>query len=108
MSRVLRQQEGRLWMGSLTAHLLEAGDHGRLRFHPSCPVCRQERLYGTLSSEPVVSLRAQALLVGGALALSSSAPAIAVAQEPDRQFEGVAASEEPGGPELDDPGFDPG
>jgi hypothetical protein len=95
-------------MGSLTAHLLEAGDHGRLRFHPSCPVCRQERLFGTLSSEPVVPRRAQALLAGGVLALSASAPAASIAQEPDRQFEGVAAPEEPGGPELDDPAFDPG
>jgi nucleoid-associated protein YgaU len=95
-------------MGSLTAHLLETGDHGRLPFHPDCPVCRQERLYGTLSSEPVVPRRAQALLAGGVLALSASAPAVSVAQEPDRQFEGVAAPEEPGGPELDDPSFDPG
>jgi LysM domain len=95
-------------MGSLTPHLLEAGDHGGLRFHPSCPVCRRERLYGTLSSEPVVPRRAQALLAGGVLALSASAPAASIAQEPDLQFEGVAAPEEPGGPDLDDPAFDPG
>jgi LysM domain len=95
-------------MGSLTAHLLEPGDHGRLRFHPSCPVCRQERLYGTLSSEPVVSRRAQALLAGGVLAISSAAPAVAIGQEPDMQSEGVAAPEDPGVHELDDPSFDPG
>jgi hypothetical protein len=95
-------------MGSLTAHLREAGDHGRLRFHPSCPVCRRERVYGTLSSEPVVPRRAQALVAGGVLAFSASAPVVAAAQEPDRQFEGVVAPEEPGGPELDDPSFDPG
>jgi hypothetical protein len=95
-------------MGSLTAHLLEAGDHGRLPFHPSCPVCRRERLYGTLSSEPVVPRRAQALLAGGVLALSASAPVVAAAQEPDRQFEGAVAPEDPGGSELDDPSFDPG
>jgi hypothetical protein len=95
-------------MGSLTAHLVEAGDHGRLPFHPSCPVCRRERLYGTLSSEPVVPRRAQALLAGGVLALSASAPVVAAAQEADRQFEGAAAPEEPGGSELDDPSFDPG
>jgi LysM domain len=95
-------------MGSLTAHLREAGDHGHLRFHPSCPVCRQERLYGALSSEPVVSLRAQALLAGGVLALSASAPVVAAAQEPDRQVEGVAAPEQSGEAELDDPTFDPG
>jgi LysM domain len=95
-------------MGSLTAHLRETDDHGRLRFHPNCPVCRQERLYGTLSSEPIVSRRAQALLAGGVLAVSSSAPAVTIAQEPDRQSEGVAAPEALGGPELDDPSFDPG
>jgi hypothetical protein len=95
-------------MGSLTAHLLESGDHGRLRFHPSCPVCRQERLFGTLSSEPVVSRRAQALIAGGVLAVSTSAPTMALATEPDRQLEGVAAPDQPGGGELDDPGFDPG
>ena len=95
-------------MGSLTAHLRETGDHGGLRFHASCPVCRQERLSGTLSSEPVVSQRAQALLAGSVLAFSSAAPAAAVATGPDRQLEGVAAPDRPGGPELDDPGFDPG
>jgi LysM repeat protein len=95
-------------MGSLTAHLLEAGDHGRLPFHPSCPVCRRERLYGTLSSEPVIPRRAKALLAGGVLAFSASAPVVAAAQEPDRQFEGAVAPEEPGGSELDDPAFDPG
>ncbi len=95
-------------MGSLTAHLVESGDHGRLRFHPSCPVCRQERLFGTLSSEPVVSRRAQAVLAGGVLALSGAAPAAAVGREPDRQHEGIAAPDQPGGVELHDPGFDPG
>ena len=29
---------------SLSHHLLEPGDHGRLGFHPGCPVCRRERL----------------------------------------------------------------
>jgi LysM domain len=95
-------------MGSLTAHLLEAGDHGRLRFHPSCPVCRQERLFGTLSSEPVVSRRAQAVLAGGVLAVSSAAPGAALAVERPSQREGVAAPEEHFGGEFDDPEFDPG
>jgi nucleoid-associated protein YgaU len=95
-------------MGSLTAHLRETGDHGRLRFHPSCPVCRAERLSGALSSEPVVSRRAQALLAGGVLAFSAPASTAAGIPEPDQQLEGVAAPDQPGGQDLDDPGFDPG
>lgn len=95
-------------MGSLTTHLLQTGDHGGLPFHPSCPVCRQERLYGTLSTQPVVPVRARALLAGGVLAVSASAPAMSIAQEPDRQSEGVVAPGEAGGPELDDLSFDPG
>jgi outer membrane biosynthesis protein TonB len=95
-------------MVSLSEHLVEAGDHGRLGFHPSCPVCRRDRLFGTLSSEPVVPRRAQALLAGGVLAVSASVPGVSVAQEADHQGEGVAAPDQPGGGELDDPGFDPG
>jgi LysM domain len=95
-------------MASLTAHLVETGDHGRLGFHPSCPVCRRERLFGPLSSEPVVSRRAQAVLAGSVLAFSTSAPAAAFAREPDRRGEGVQVPEDPGAGELDDPGFDPG
>ena len=95
-------------MGSLTAHLLETGDHGRLGFHPSCPVCRHERLSGSLSSEPVISRRVQAALASGVLAFSAAAPAAAIAKDPDRQQEGVAAPEQPGSGDLDAPDFDPG
>jgi nucleoid-associated protein YgaU len=79
-----------------------------LGFHPSCPVCRWERLFGPLPSEPVVSRRAQAVLAGGVLAFSMSAPAVAIAYEPDRRGEGVEVPEDPGAGELHDPGFDPG
>jgi hypothetical protein len=103
-------------LGSLTAHLLEAGDHGRLGFHPSCPVCRKERLFGSLSSEPVFSRRVQAALATGVLAFSAAAPTAVIAAEPDRQQEGVAAPEQPSGGtpqqpgsgEADAPDFDPG
>jgi hypothetical protein len=95
-------------MASLTAHLLETGDHGRLGFHPSCPVCRQERLFGPLSSGPVVSRRTQAALASGVLALSTAAPGAAMGQEPDNQSEGTAAPEQPSAGEVDNPGFDPG
>jgi hypothetical protein len=95
-------------MGSLTPHLLEPGDHGRLPFHPSCPVCRRERLLGTLSQEPVVSRRTQAVVASGVLAFSAGAPGLAVAAVPDRQAEGIAAPEDLPGAEVDDPAFDPG
>jgi nucleoid-associated protein YgaU len=95
-------------MASLTAHLVETGDHGRLGFHPSCPVCRRERLFGALSSEPVVSRRAQAVFAGGVLAFSTAAPGAVLAKEPDRQREGLAAPDQPTGDAVDDPGFDPG
>jgi LysM domain len=109
-------------MGSLSAHLRQAGDHGRLRFHADCPVCREERLLGTLSSESVVSRRAQAALATGALAVSFAAPAAVSAQEPDSRQEGTVAPQEPGGAPQEPaggrqgdapagseaPGFDPG
>jgi LysM domain len=105
--------------------LLETGDHSRLGFHPSCPVCRQERLRGSLSSEPVISRRLQAALASGLLALSAVAPgAVAAPPEPDQQREGVAAPEappaapleqpvggapqQPGSGDVDAPDFDPG
>jgi hypothetical protein len=103
-------------MSSLTAHLLKAGDHGRLGFHPRCPVCRRERLFGRLSSEPVLSRRVQAALATGVLALSAAAPGALAASGPDRQREGAAAARQPPahgtehatGDAIDDPGFDPG
>jgi hypothetical protein len=95
-------------MGSLTAHLVETGDHGRLGFHPNCPVCRRERLFGALSSETVVSRRAQAALASGVLAFTTAAPGVALAQEPDVHQEGIAAPEQPSTGDLDSPSFDPG
>jgi hypothetical protein len=81
-------------MASLTAHLVESGDHGRLGFHASCPVCRQERLFGSLASDAIISRRAQAALASGVLALSAVGPPAALAQEPDQQVEGGSG---PGG-----------
>jgi nucleoid-associated protein YgaU len=103
-------------LGSLTAHLLETGDHSRLGFHPRCPVCRRQRLFGSLCSEPVIPRRLQAVLASGVLAFSAAAPGAAAAVPPDRQQEGVAAPERPGGGSsnqptgdgIDAPDFDPG
>jgi hypothetical protein len=94
-------------LGSLTAHLLEPGDHGRLGFHPRCPVCRKERVFDSLSSEPLVSRRVQAALATGVLALTVAAPGAAAAAVPDRQREGAAAPEQLRG-DIDAPDFDPG
>src|SRR4051794_35766272 len=54
-------------MTSLTKHLREEGDHGRLGFHPSCPVCCSDRLAGRLPGDAIVTARMQALLAAGAL-----------------------------------------
>jgi LysM domain len=96
-------------MASLSAHLRRAGDHGALRFHPECPVCRDERLAGTLPTDALVSRRTQALFAASVLALSSAPPTAALAQEPDQEQEGSAAPDQAvvSDPAAD-PDFDPG
>lgn len=96
-------------MQSLSAHLRESDDHGRLPFNPFCPVCREERLTGALVSEPVISRRARAALAASVLALSTAAPAAAIAGEPDQEQDGTAPPAQPGsGDPAQSPGFDPG
>jgi hypothetical protein len=70
-------------MASLTAHLRQPEEHGRLAFHPECPLCRRERLMGTLPAEGLVTRRTQAALVAGVLAASAAPPAAAFAQDAD-------------------------
>lgn len=78
-------------MRSLNAHLRDAETHDGLAFHPACPICRQTRLSGALSTGPLVSPRAQALVAAGALVVSAPAPAaVALAVEPDNEREGNA------------------
>lgn len=89
-------------MASLTAHLTTSGDHGRLGFHPSCPACRRQRLFGSLASDPVISRRAQAALASGVLALSAAGPSAALAQEPDQQVDNAAGGDQ--APSDDDTG----
>src|SRR3954451_25022612 len=96
-------------MGSLSAHLRRPDDHGRLAFHPDCPVCRGERLLGALPVEAVVSRRTQALLAAGVLVLSTTTPTAVLAAEPDQVHEGMGAphqvaAADPGSA----PDFDPG
>jgi nucleoid-associated protein YgaU len=108
------QQAGR-W-DSLNAHRLQTADHGCLGFHPSCPVCLQERTIGSLSSEPVISRRVQIALATGVLAFATGTPGAGLAAEPDQSQEGVTAPEQPmggaphqpSGGNADTPDFDPG
>ena len=81
-------------MASLTAHLRRPDDHGRLAFHPECPLCRGERLVGALPSDAVVGRRTQAMITAGVLALSSASPTMAIAAEPDQEQEGAATPEQ--------------
>jgi hypothetical protein len=96
-------------MPSLTEHLRRPVDHGRLPFHPECPVCREERLAGTLPSDALVTRRTPALLAAGVLALSTAAPATALAQEPEQEQEGATAPdpESAGGDEVAVPDAEP-
>jgi hypothetical protein len=68
-------------VSSLSDHLRESGSHGRLPFHPSCPVCRDERLSGSLAGDAILGQRGRAGLLAATLALSSlGLPAAALAQ----------------------------
>ena len=93
-------------MSSLSVHLRHPEDHSGLPFHAGCPVCRRERLAGSLEGDEIVSRRTQAALTVGLLAFSGiGAPAAAVAAGPDQDMDGsaeVVASPNPGEAELDE------
>jgi hypothetical protein len=74
-----------------------------MAFHPECPLCTGERLAGVFPRDGVMSQRTQAVLAASVLALSTASPAVALAQEPDQQHEGVASPDQP-----TEPAFDPG
>src|SRR4051794_24800803 len=88
-------------MASLSRHLREAGDHGRLGFHPACPVCCDERLAGALPVDTLVSRRSQALMAAGVLVFSSAAPASVLAAGGDQDQEGTVDSVTTSDPALD-------
>ena len=93
-------------MSSLSVHLRLPEDHSGLPFHPSCPVCRRDRLAGSLEGDEIVSRRTQAALAAGLLAFSGvGAPAAAVAAGPDQDIDGsaeVVESPDPGAADLDE------
>lgn len=95
-------------MGALTPHLRSEDNHDRLPFHPSCPICHETRASGAIASGSVVSVRTQALITAGLLAVSAGAPTVnAIAAEPDQDKEGTAPVTQAAPPGTD-PDFDPG
>lgn len=66
-------------MSRLTTHLIRQDDHGALLFHPDCPTCRADRLYGRLSQGQLISPRACAGMTSTVLAFSGLVPAVATA-----------------------------
>jgi hypothetical protein len=93
-------------MSSLSVHLRLPEDHSGLPFHASCPVCRRDRLVGSLEGDEIVSRRTQAAVAVGLLAFSGiGAPAAAVAAGPDQDIDGsteVVESPDPGETDLDE------
>jgi hypothetical protein len=78
-------------MVSLSAHLRHDGDHGRLGFHPLCPICRDDRLAGTLPTDVMVTARAKAVLATGVLAMSAASPSSVLAAGGDQEGVGTEA-----------------
>ena len=74
---------------SLSAHLCETEDHSRLPFHPECPMCRHDRLAGTLASDDLVSRRTQAAIAAGLFALSTAGAPAAFGSPRDEIIEGT-------------------
>jgi nucleoid-associated protein YgaU len=83
-------------MRALSAHLRDPEAHARFGFHPSCPICRSERLCGTLASDAVFPQRVRATLAASVLAVTSVGPAPALAGEPDLEQDGPAAAQTAG------------
>jgi LysM domain len=77
-------------MPSLSAHLRLPEDHSRLPFHPACPICRRDRLSGSLDGDELVSRRTQAVIAAGLLAFSAGGVPAAVASPPDEVIEGTS------------------
>jgi hypothetical protein len=92
---------------SLSAHLRETEEHSRLPFHPACPVCRRDRIAGSLDGDELVSRRTRAAIAAGLLALSTGGVPSAVASPPDEISEGTEEIVD-GGDSSTSVDFDPG
>src|SRR4051794_24019937 len=92
-------------MRSLNAHLREQGSHAHLPFHSECPICRTERMVGSLPAEAVLSRRARAALAAAVLAASGGPgailPAVSLADEPTSTETGDVDEGPESGPDAD-------
>ena len=95
-------------MTSLSTHLRHPETHGALPFHAECPICRTERLVGSLASGGPGSPRAHAALAATVLAFNTTAPA-ALAAEQESEHEGSAPVTQTSTTDpSQNPSFDPG
>lgn len=98
-------------MKSLQSHsTTSSGGHGQLGFHPACPICRAERLFGTPADNGLSSRRVPALAAAAALAIMPFAAAAAPvrADDGDEQHVGTQDPDSlPSQDPADDPSFKP-
>lgn len=81
-------------MNSLSSHLTAGRHHGRLRFHPDCPICHSQRLSGPLC-DTVLSARAQAVLLATTLGAGALLPTSVAAASDDSEPPAVEVSQAP-------------
>ena len=98
-------------MASLAAHLAGGADHGRLGFHPDCPVCRSTRLLGSPPPSDLLPPAARAGVLAAVLGASTLAPTAAFAAPPDEGLslpggEVIEEGPAPGEAPAEDPGVD--
>lgn len=96
-------------MNSLNEHLRAGTSHDLLPFHPSCPICREQRLHGRLDPAPLLPARTQAAVVASVVAVSSGLAPAALAVEADRTSDGTApVSQGPPADPAASSDYDPG
>ena len=95
-------------MATLSAHLRHVEAHAGLPFHAQCPICREQRLVGTLVVGGVIPPRAQAALAAGVLAFTTMAPPALAAQGDSDQNGTTDVTQTNSADSAESPDFDPG